>query len=210
MRLKKSYDLYLILATTLVLFIISSICIYAMFYFKIAQIQQMAPAIKAEYMEGMNTVVAPFVVGLILLLGICIPKRLLSTTWLNRFALVLTVAVMAIAAAHDMKMALLVLLAASLTLQVVVLIMAVLGSRHLNFERKGYWLRVGSSLIHLGLILFILDLFFYEMPGLHLVLFWVTTVSTTLGMGFCFYSGSVSAFVRRKTQGSSPSPQSNI
>ena len=201
MSFKKSYDLYLILVTTVVLFIISSICIYAMFYFKLAQIQQMAPAVKAEYMDGMNNLVAPFVVCLILLLGICVPKRLLSTTWLNRFAMLLAAAVTLVSFIWDIKMGLLVVLVASLVLQIVVLIMAVAGSKHLHFERKGYWLRVGSSLIHLGLILFILDLFFYRMQTLHLVLFWITTVSTTLGMIFCFYSGGVSRLLRRKTEG---------
>ena len=75
---KHSYDYYLILATTVVLFIISAICIWAMFFFKMAQIQQMAPAVKVGYLEYMNSVVAPFVICLILLLGICVPKRLFS------------------------------------------------------------------------------------------------------------------------------------
>ena len=73
-------------------------------------------------------------------------------------------------------------------LQLWVLIMALAGSRLLHFEKKGYWVRVGSSLIHLGLIFFILDIFLYNMYKLHLILFWVTTVATVLGMLFCFYS----------------------
>ena len=77
MKRKSSYDYYLILATTAVLFIISVLCIYGMFYFKLAQVQQMAPAIKIEYMSRMNTMISPFLIGLILLLGICVPNRLL-------------------------------------------------------------------------------------------------------------------------------------
>jgi hypothetical protein len=199
MNSRKSYDFYLILATAAVLFIVSAISIYGMFYFKIAQIQQLSPAIKAVYMERMNSVVAPFVICLIMLLGICVPKRLLSTTWLNRFAVLLGAAVIGTAMLWDIKTSLLVVLCASLALQFVVLIMAIGGSRYLNFEKKGYWLRVGSSLIHLGLILFILDLFFFRLQTLHLLLFWVTTVSTTLGMICCFYSGSVAALLRRQT-----------
>ena len=46
---------------------------------------------KIAYMNRMNEVVAPFIICLILLLGICVPKRLLSTIWLNRItALLLT------------------------------------------------------------------------------------------------------------------------
>ena len=91
MKGKSSYDFYLVLATTLVLFVISLISIYGMFYFKFAQIQQMSPAIKMAYMDRMNGFVAPFVVGLILLLGICVPKRLLPTHWVNRLTVVLVV-----------------------------------------------------------------------------------------------------------------------
>lgn len=91
MKFKSSYDFYLILATTIVLFAICLISIYGMFYFKFAQIHQMAPAVKITYMNRMNTVIAPFVVCLILLLSICVPKRLLPTSWLNRVTLLLVV-----------------------------------------------------------------------------------------------------------------------
>ena len=46
MKFKSSYDFYLILGTALVLFAISLISIYGMFYFKFAQIHQMTPAVK--------------------------------------------------------------------------------------------------------------------------------------------------------------------
>jgi len=202
MRSKKSsYDYYLILATTAVLFIISVICIWGMFFFKMAQIQQMAPAEKVGYLEHMNSVIAPFVICLILLLGICVPKRLLSTSWLNRFGVFLGFVVIIITVVVNMKTGLLVVLTASLGLQLTVLVLAMAGSKRLHFETKGYWLRVGSSLIHLGLILFILDLFFYRFVTLHLLLFWVTTLATTAGMVLCFYSGSISKVLRgRKGQ----------
>ena len=74
---KGSYDYSLILATVGVLFGISVICIFGMFYFKIANIQQLPPMEKYIYMNRMNLAVAPFIITLILLLGICVPKRLL-------------------------------------------------------------------------------------------------------------------------------------
>jgi len=201
MNSKRSYDFYLILATALVLFIISVICIWAMFYFKMANIQQLPPTVKADYLESMNNMVAPFVICLILLLGICVPKRLLSIRWLNRFAGFLGIVVLTVAIGFNVKMGLLVVLVGAFGLQATVLVLAIAGSEQLHFEKKGYWLRVGSSLVHLGLILFILDIFLYKMQTLHLVLFWITTVSATSGMGICFYSGSISRLVRgRKGQ----------
>jgi hypothetical protein len=197
MKRKSSYDFYLILATSMVLFIISAICIYGMFHFKLAQIHQMPTATKVGHMSYMNTIVSPFLIGLILLLGICVPKRLLPTKWLNRFAVFLFVVVLFVCLRLGIKSGLMLILIASVVLQVTVLVMALAGSKSLNFEKKGYWLRVGSSLIHLGLILFILDLFFHKKQTLHLVLFWITTASTMLGMTFCFYSDAVVRLVRR-------------
>ncbi|MBW2466272.1 MAG: hypothetical protein JRF02_03145, partial [Deltaproteobacteria bacterium] len=55
-KLKGSYDFYLVLATTVVLFAICLISIYGMFYFKFAQVHQMAAVDKISYMGRMNTV----------------------------------------------------------------------------------------------------------------------------------------------------------
>jgi hypothetical protein len=197
---KTSYDYQLILATSAVLFIISVICIYAMFYFKMAQIHQMEAGAKWAYMNTMNGVIAPFVVGLILLLGICIPKRLLPTIWLHRFTVALILASVAAVVMVSVDAGLLLVLLASLLLQVVVLAMALAGSEILHFEKKGYWVRLGSSLVHLALILFVLDLYFHQYQRLHLFLFWVTTGSMVLGMLFCFYAEQVVSLVRRKEQ----------
>jgi hypothetical protein len=191
MKLKSSYDFYLILATTVVLFAISLISIYGMFYFKFAQIHQMDPSLKITYMNRMNEVVAPFIICLILLLGICVPKRLLPTVWLNRITIILLACVVPIGFLYGVKAGLFFMLAASLALQTIVFLMALAGSKSLHFHKKGYWVRLGSSLIHLGLIIFILDLFFYEYKTLHLVLFWVTTGTSILGMVFCFYAEAV-------------------
>ncbi|MBW1791981.1 MAG: hypothetical protein JRJ14_06915, partial [Deltaproteobacteria bacterium] len=103
MKRQGSYDFYLILATAVVLFIISMISIYGMFYFKFAQIHQMAPSVKVAYMDRMNTVIAPFLICLILLLGICVPKRLLSTSWLNRVTALLIVLVVTVSLIMGIK-----------------------------------------------------------------------------------------------------------
>jgi hypothetical protein len=198
MQKKASYDFYLILATTAVLALISVICVWGMFYFKMAQIHEMAPAAKIAWQNRMNSVIAPFIIGLIVLLGICVPKRLLPTRWLNLFAISLGVIAFLTSLLFEVKIGLLVILVASLALQLVVLIMAIAGSERLHFETRSYWTRVGSSLIHLGLILFILDLFFYRQQVLHLFLFWVTTAATVAGMVFCFYADSVVKLIGKK------------
>lgn len=200
MKSRSPYDFYLILATTLVLFVISVICIYGMFHFKFAQIHETPAAVKIEHMNSMNAAVSPFIIGLILLLGICVPKRLLPTHWLNRFSLILFALVVVAGFFLGMQWGLKLVLVTSLVLQVAVLGMALADSKRLHFERRGYWLRVGSSLVHLGLILFLLDLFFHRRPTLHLTLFWISTVATVLGMFFCFYSKAMVRLMRRKPE----------
>jgi len=207
MKRKSSYDFYLILATALVLFAISAISIYGMFYFKFTQIQQMAPAIKFSYMNRMNSFVTPFIITLILLLGICVPKRLLPTAWLNRVTVLLVAGTVLTAFLADIKTSLLLILGASLFLQVIVLILALAGSKNLNFHKKGYWVRLGSSLIHLGFILLVLDLLLYEQKILHLFLFWITTGASVAGMLFCFYAEVVVSFITGKKY---PSVENNI
>ena len=198
MKFKSSYDFYLVLATTVVLFAICLISIYGMFYFKFAQIHQMAPLVKISYMNRMNTIIAPFVICLILLLGICVPKRLLPTYWLNRVTLVLVVGALITTLIWGGRASLYFILGASLVLQTVVLILAAGGSKTLHFHKKGYWVRLGSSLIHLGLILFVLDLLLYEKKTLHLFLFWITTGASVLGMVFSFYAESVVGIISGK------------
>ena len=207
MKFKSSYDFYLILATTLVLFAICLISIYGMFYFKFAQVHQMAPAVKISYMNRMNTVVAPFVTCLILLLGICVPKRLLPTVWLNRVTALLVICALLTGFIAGGKASLILILGSSLVLQLIVLFLALGGSKTLHFHKKGYWVRLGSSLIHLGLILFVLDLFLYERKTLHLFLFWLTTGASVAGMLFCFYAESVVSLIIGKQP---PSTENNI
>lgn len=200
MRGKGHYDYYLILATSVVLFFISVICIYGMFYFKFAQINQLPVAEKILYMDKMNEVMAPFLIGLILLLGICVPKRVLPTAWLNWFTIGLILVALVVGFVWDVKISLACVLIVSLLLQIVVLVMAAWGSQELIFEKKGYWVRVGSSLLHLGMILFVLDLLFYRYRSLHLVLFWITTAASLIGMVFCFYAEALSTLVKGRVQ----------
>ncbi len=191
LKRKGSFDYSLILATVGILFAISVICVFGMFYFKLANIQQLPPMEKYIYMNRMNLAVAPFIITLILLLGICVPKRLLPLRWLNILGAFLAITAIIVSAWKGIAAGLIVVLVASLFLQVIVLVLAVLGSQRLHFEKSGYWVRVGSSLIHLGIILFVLDLLLHKHLSLHLFLFWVTTISTVLGMLFCFYAQSV-------------------
>jgi hypothetical protein len=99
------------------------------------------------------------------------------------------------------KQSLFFVLLISLWLQAVVMVLAAAGSQRLRFARKGYWLRLGSSCVHLGLILFVLDLFLYRHLDLHLWLFWLTTAATMIGMLLCFFSTGMARLFRSQPAG---------
>jgi len=84
-----NYDFILILITAGILFLISILCIGGMFYFKWAELQNVTPAIKMTFQEQMNSLLAPFLVALLLTLGLCIPKRLFSPRRLYAFIILL-------------------------------------------------------------------------------------------------------------------------
>ncbi|MHB8809955.1 MAG: hypothetical protein ACYC9M_08060 [Desulfobulbaceae bacterium] len=184
MKPKKSLDYSLILATVGVLFALSVLCVYSMFAYKFTAVHQMAPAAKLAFLARMNAMVSPFIIALILLLGVCVPKRLLPTRALGWFGGVLAVAGAVVSVWLGIRAGLL-----------LVLVLALAGSERLHFARSGYWLRLGSSLIHLGLILFVLDLLLYRHQALHLFLFWVTTGATVLGMLCSFYAPGLVRFL---------------
>jgi len=58
--------------------------------------------------------------------------------------------------------------------------------------------RIFMPLLHLGLIFFVLDIFFYRWQNLHLFLFWLTTGATVCGMLCCFYADWLTGLLRRR------------
>ncbi|MEW6220476.1 MAG: hypothetical protein AB1634_13210 [Thermodesulfobacteriota bacterium] len=199
------YDFLLVLATTVVLAVISALCIYSMFAYKTAVGAAALPAARAAHMARMNGLVAPWLIALILILAICVPKRLLPVAWLHRLTGGLAILVVGVSAWHGLPVALLVVIIAATILQLVILALAVTGSPLLRFERKGYWLRVGSASLHLGLLLFLCDLHVVGHPGWHPFLFWAATVSFAVGLTCSFYADALVRLVRQQPA-STPGP----
>ena len=185
----KNLDFGLVAATAVILGVISLLCVGAMFYYRAVRLDQAREAVKQAWLVTMNRAVTPPIIGLILVLALCIPKRLLPRQWLWRLVAVLGLAAGAAFALSGFRAALVLVLAVSVTLQGAVVVMAALGSGRLNFLRPGYWQRLGSALVHLGLVLFVLDLLLYRYHTLHLALFWSLTLATLAGLLFSFYPG---------------------
>jgi hypothetical protein len=180
-------DFILILVTVVIMFFISMLCIGGMFYFKWAELQNVVPAIKIAYQEQMNGLLAPFLLALLLTLGLCIPRRLFPQHRLYAFIILLGLTGLGAALVWGWREALLWMLIISAALQTVVLILAASG-RQLKFLCEGYWNRVGSSSVHLGLVLFCLDFFLLDRWNVHLVIFWISAVCIFIGTVITFYA----------------------
>ncbi|HEB12214.1 MAG TPA: hypothetical protein ENI11_00870 [Actinobacteria bacterium] len=150
-----------------------------------------------EYVENMNLVVVPLSVSLVILLGLCVPKRIFSGQ-----ALLISMGALLLASALVMKVFGLMmgigflLVAASLT-QLIVIGMTIAGSKRLSFEVQGFFLQIGSAVLHLGLIFFVYDLALLTESPSHLGIYWTATALIGIGMVLCFYSSEFSRLVRR-------------
>ena len=185
-----NYDYILIIATAVTLFMIAIITVYGMYYFKVQGIGETnsVPA-KIMYYKRMNTLISPFISVLLLILSICVPKRLFSFRLLTIIAGIMLVLMVALSIIYDNVTALTVILFISLALQLVVFILVLFGMK-LHFEKEGYWTRVGSSLVHLGFIFFVLDFIYLQRKEIHLIIFWASTISISLGCILTFYTPS--------------------
>ena len=178
------WDLALVLLTAGTLAAFGVLALWGMFYYKshAARPDWSVPL----YQEMMNRLAAPIVVLLILWLVLCIPKRVFS----RRALLLFSAAVLALGAAAlplgGLRFALGVVLGLSAALQAVILALVLAGAR-LHFTGGGLALRAGSTLIHLGLVLFTLDLISLQGSPWHIPLFWVSTALLTAGCVLTFY-----------------------
>ena len=75
----KTYDFYLMVFTVAVLAIIGLVCLYGIGYYTYTN--ETMPdwtetALYGQYIDSMNQLIYPFVVLLLVALGLCIPKRI--------------------------------------------------------------------------------------------------------------------------------------
>jgi hypothetical protein len=138
------------------------------------------------FQEMMNRLASPFVVLLIVWLVLCIPKRLLSRRALLAYSAAALAAGVAALPVGGARFALGLVLGLSALLQAAILVL-VLGGARLRFAGQGLALRAGSSLLHLGIVLFTFDLVALQGSPWHIPLFWVSTALVTAGCVLTFY-----------------------
>lgn len=147
------------------------------------------------YVALMNTIAAPMILGLVIVLGLCVPKRLLSRMWLIGLSAALVVAGLAgWALTGSLTDGLALYLALASLLQLAVVVMTLADARGLTFLTRGRVVKVGSGMLHMGFILFALVVAALQSSPWMLPVFIASSLLIMVGAVLSFYAGR---FARR-------------
>ncbi|WP_456475531.1 hypothetical protein [Candidatus Pyrohabitans sp.] len=142
-----------------------------------------------NFMQKMDRLAFPFAVAFILILAICIPKRIVPERYLIPLSALLLVLAFGLYL-KDYRLALGVVLAFALILQAGVLALTMAG-KELHFLSIGYKKRTGSALTHLGIVMVTLSIVQPDWVILDsLTVFWGATITIGAGMLLLFYTKS--------------------
>jgi len=146
----------------------------------------------ASYVAFMNAVAAPQVVALVVVMGLCVPKRLFSRKLLLAVSAGMVAAgVVAWLLTDDLARGLFIYLALAAAIQVAVVVMTVAGVRGPSYLTHGRLTKTGSGLLHLGFILFGIVVVALQRSSLMLPVFAVSAVLVTGGTALSFYADKI-------------------
>jgi hypothetical protein len=146
----------------------------------------------ADYVTTMNVIAAPIVVALVVVMGLCVPKRLFS----RRFLLWVSLAMVAVGAlagfvSSSLATGLAVYLMLSAAIQLAVVVMTVAGVRGPSYLTEGRLTKTGSGLLHLGFIVFAIVVVALQKSPMMAPVFWLSAVLVTLGTALAFYAHAI-------------------
>lgn len=170
------------------------VCVYGIAYYDYL-VSSAWKISQAEYIDIMNHYLYPFLLMLLVSLGLCIPKRLLHWSILVPFSVVVLITTLLITFSSDMVKGLGFMLAVMVVVQSIVVILTFRRSKSVRFEKDGNIVKLGSSLLHLGVVILIFNFVSLRDFEIHILIFWTGTGLITIGNIFSFYPGRVEAFL---------------
>jgi len=146
----------------------------------------------AAYVSLMNTIAAPLLVVLVLVMGLCVPKRLFSRTLLLAVsaAMIVSGAVTSLLT-RSLVNGLALYLALAALIQVAVVVLTVAGVRGPTYLTEGRLTKTGSGLLHLGFILFGLVVVALQTSSWMLPVFSASALLSIVGTALSFYAHRV-------------------
>lgn len=143
----------------------------------------------AAFVDVMNAVAAPLVVLLVVVMGLCVPKRLFRRrTLLVASALMIAAGLGAGLLARSLAVGLGVYLAAAALVQVAVVVLTLAGARGLGYLSQGRIVKAGSGLLHLGFIVFAIVVVALQNHSAMLPVFALASVLLVGGSVMAFYA----------------------
>ena len=143
------------------------------------------------FIAVMNAVAAPMVVALVIVMGLCVPKRLLARRTLAIVSAAMLAAGLATwVATGSLATGLAIYLALSALIQVAVVVLTLTGARGLAYLSESRIAKAGSGLLHLGFILFALVVVALQRSAYMLPVFYASATLLTAGSAMAFYARS--------------------
>lgn len=147
----------------------------------------------ASYVARMDAIAAPLVVVLVVVMGLCVPKRLFSRrSLLGVSAAMVAVGALAGIATRSLGTGLAVYLALAGIIQVAVVAMTVAGVRGPSYLTHGRVAKTGSGLLHLGFIVFAIVVVALQKSDWMMPVFTLSAVLVTVGTAMSFYADKLS------------------
>lgn len=153
----------------------------------------------AEFVTAMNAIAAPQIVLLVIVMGLCVPKRLFSRVVLMGVSAGMLLAGLGVwAFTRSLATGLAAYLALAGLIQIAVVVMTVAGVRGPSYLTEGRLTKTGSGLLHLGFIVFAFVVVALQTSNFMMPFFWAATVLTMLGTVLSFYADAFA--VKRYTR----------
>ncbi len=143
----------------------------------------------AGFVNTMNAIAAPQIVLLVVVMGLCVPKRLFSRRVLAAVSgAMLVVGLVAWLLTDSTVVGLTAYLSLAGLIQAAVVMLTVAGVRGPSYLTEGRLTKTGSGLLHLGFIVFAVVVVALQRSTFMLPVFWAATVLMVGGTALSFYA----------------------
>lgn len=143
----------------------------------------------AAFIDVMNAVAAPLVIALVLVMGLCVPKRLFSRTTLAAVSAGMIVLGGAVGAVlGSVAAGITAYLCAAALVQVAVVALTLRGAERLAYLSPSRVAKTGSGLLHLGFIGFAIVVVALQASPLMLPVFFASAALLAGGSALSFYA----------------------
>lgn len=153
------------------------------------------------YVAKMNAIAAPQILALVVVMGLCVPKRLFSRRVLvGVSAAMIVVGVVSWLVTANLGLGLAIYLGLAAVIQIGVVVMTVAGVRGPSYLTEGRLTKTGSGLLHLGFILFAIVVVSLQRSPFMLPVFSASALLVTVGTALAFYADKIAWHRPRPTQ----------